>query len=161
MDPAAAQAVEEGKSRRQWAVLQHFIVVVQSYTYVLASAERAGSHVLCCQGNWVPCSGRLWCQRSRQLLMGRYARNMQTALSSGAVILHLALPGPYAVTTPILQTVLVSRVKYCSDFVLCPPSLLMQGQEPGCSSAQNKSLHCIACDAPAAASTDSKLGCSE
>jgi hypothetical protein len=49
MDPAAAQAVEEGKSRRQWQVLQHFIVVVQPYFDVLAPAERAGSHVLCCQ----------------------------------------------------------------------------------------------------------------
>jgi hypothetical protein len=70
MDPAAAQAVEEGKSRRQWAVLQHFIVVVQPYFDVLAPAERAGSHVLCCQAHWVSCSGMSWCQRSRQLYIG-------------------------------------------------------------------------------------------
>jgi hypothetical protein len=67
MDPFAAQAVEEGKSRMQWAALQHFIVVVQPYVHVSARAEREGGHVLCCLGHWVPCSGVAWCQRSRQL----------------------------------------------------------------------------------------------
>jgi hypothetical protein len=66
--------------------------------------------------------------------------------------------GSHEPAAHILQTILAYQVS-CDQGVVHVLCFLVQGQEPSGSSVHNKSLHCISCDTPAAATEDAKAGC--